>query len=150
MVSYPHPCGFRPHLCKRTSKTHYLYTFTTNMGQIHNRRDKSSKPKQVLLVTYEFSFGEIEKLLKDLKHQHPHIQVEILGKKPFDSLPPETLQATKYILGFNNFPTPEQVPNLEFVQLFSAGANHLPNCLYGNGKWMKLNGVPHRGFMVLL
>ena len=71
-----------------------LYTFTTTeMGQIHNTKDKSSKPKEVLLVTSEFSFGEIEKLLKDLKHQHPHIQVEILGKNSLRLTPSRNSQS---------------------------------------------------------
>jgi phosphoglycerate dehydrogenase-like enzyme len=116
------------------------------MGQIHKTRDKSSKPKEVLLVTSEFSFGEIEKLLKDLKQQHPHLQVEILGKKSFDSLPPELLKATKYLLGYINFPTPEQVPNLRLVQLFSAGANHLSDLPLWKWKsdqvkWCSASGV---------
>lgn len=97
------------------------------MGQLQDKKDSnsSSKAKDVLLITQEFSEGEIQHLLKDLQEQHPSLRPEIVGKTPFDKLPKETLRATKYILGFNNFPMPEQVPNLEFVQLFSAGANHL-------------------------
>ena len=93
------------------------------MGQLQDKKD--SKAKDVLLVTSEFNEGEISKLLKDLREQHPFIRPEIVGNTPMDKVPPEILHATKWILGFNNFPNPEQVPNLEFVQLFSAGANHL-------------------------
>jgi phosphoglycerate dehydrogenase-like enzyme len=46
----------------------------------------------------------------------------------------------------NNFPTPEQVPNLEYVQLFSAGTNHLVNhplwkWKLDEVKWCSASGV---------
>lgn len=50
---------------------------------------------------------------------------EIVGDTPIDKVPSDTLHATNYILSFNSFLMPEQFRNLEFVQLFSAGANHL-------------------------
>ena len=116
------------------------------MGHIDKKFPSSSKNKDVLLVTSEFSVGEVSKLLKDLKQRHPHIQVEILGKSPIDSLPPSTLNSTKYLLGFNNFPTPEQVPNLEFVQLFSAGVDHILDTplwkwKLNDVKWCSASGV---------
>ena len=97
------------------------------MGQLRAKKGSkpSSKAKDVLLITSEFSAGEIAKLLEDLKTRYPSITPELVGKTPLDEVPCETLHNTKYILGFNNFPMPEQVPNLELVQLSSAGANHL-------------------------
>jgi len=97
------------------------------MGQIDKFPSSSSrsKPSDVLLVTSQFSVGEISKLLKIIRQQFPYIQVEILGKSSFDSLAPDLLHATKYLLGADKFPTPAQVPNLQFVQLYSAGVNHL-------------------------
>jgi len=118
------------------------------MGQLQDRKESgsSSKAKDVLLITHEFNPGEIQHLLKDLHDQHPSIRAEIVGDSPLDKVPKETLQATKYILSFNKFPKPEQVPNLEFVQLFSAGANHLfDNPLWkwkpNEVKWCSASGV---------
>src|SRR5271170_6475160 len=122
------------------------------MGQKQDKQDSipshtsSSKNDGILLVTSEFNAGEISKLLKDIKQQHPLIKVEILGKTSIDSLPHETLRATKYLLGYNNFPSPEQAPNLQFVQLFSAGSNHLQthplwNWKLDEVKWCSASGV---------
>lgn len=105
-----------------------------------------SKDKDVLIVTTELLTGEISHLVRDIAKQHPNIHVEALGKRSLDSLPKETLLATKYLLGFNKFPQPEQVPNLEYVQLFSAGSNHLQNhplykWKYDEVKWCSASGV---------
>jgi phosphoglycerate dehydrogenase-like enzyme len=117
------------------------------MGQIDKSSSSSSrsKPKDVLLVTLEFSVDETSQLLKIIK-QHPHIKIKILGKSSFDSLPPEILHATKYLLGVDNLPTPEQVPNLQFVQLYSAGVNHLVDTplwkwKLDEVKWCSASGV---------
>jgi phosphoglycerate dehydrogenase-like enzyme len=99
------------------------------MGQLEK---SPSKDKDVLLITGELLTGSISHLLHDLHERYPEIKVEIVTKdKPLDSFPEETLNATKYILGFANFPRPEQVPNLKYVQIFSAGSNHL----HGDPLW---------------
>lgn len=98
------------------------------MGQSRDNRQSSStdSQKDVLLVTQAHLADRYINGLNDtLAKQHPRIHIEHLGDRTFEEVSAETLQATKYLLGFNRFPTPEQVPNLEFVQLFSAGANHL-------------------------
>jgi phosphoglycerate dehydrogenase-like enzyme len=105
-----------------------------------------SGSKDILIVTTELLTGQISHLVKDIAKKHPNIHVESLGNKSIDDLPKETLQATKYLLGFNKFPKPEQVPNLEYVQIFSAGSNHLQDhplykWKYNEVKWCSASGV---------
>jgi len=98
------------------------------MGHLDKSSSSSSKGKDVLLITTELLTGQISHLLHDLNERHPEIKVEIVTKDtPLESFSQETLKATKYLLGFTNFPRPEQVPNLKYVQIFSAGSNHLHN-----------------------
>jgi phosphoglycerate dehydrogenase-like enzyme len=118
------------------------------MGQLENKKDSSSgaTAKKVLLVTTELAAGQSSALLKDLETLRPDIHVEFLDKRPFDELPPGILENTRYLLGFSNFPAPEQVPNLEWVQLFSAGVNHMLNhplwkWKVDEVKWCNASGV---------
>jgi phosphoglycerate dehydrogenase-like enzyme len=119
------------------------------MGRVKASTSSVSLSKDVLLVTDEIQPGEIAKRFKELglHERYPNIHVEILpNDSSLDSLAPETLRATKYLLGFNNFPKPEQVPNLELVQLFSAGSNHLHNhplwtWKQDEVKWSSASGV---------
>jgi len=115
------------------------------MGHLNKKAPKEKKP--ILIVTHPLSKNEREKLLADLKSKHPHIRVEFLGKDgSISDIPPDRLKATRYITGYNKFPEPEQVPALEFVQLSSAGVNHLWNLpLYkwrlDDVKWSSASGV---------
>lgn len=57
----------------------------------------------------------------------PGIQIEIHGvdmyAKQLPDIPAETWRRTTVLFTWKLFPTPEMVPNLKYIQLFSAGCN---------------------------
>jgi len=115
------------------------------MGHLNKKLPKGRKP--ILLVTRSLSENEKKQLLEGLKSKHPNIQVEFLGKDgSINDVPADRLKATRYVMGYNKWPEPEQVPSLEFVQLHSAGADHLWDLpLYkwrlDEVKWCSASGV---------
>jgi phosphoglycerate dehydrogenase-like enzyme len=104
-----------------------------------------STDKDVLLVTSGMD-GALVTLLSDFPARRPSIElIFALDKSTLSSLSPEVLSRVKYIIGFNKFPSPEQVPNLEYVQTISAGTNHLHNHPLWTGpspvQWINASGI---------
>ena len=104
--------------------------------------------KDVLLVTTDLLGNSISGLLQGFQTQHPSLEIHIIPNNSSpSSLPSDILIRTKYIIGFNNFPEPSLVPNLSYVQLFSAGSNHLHSHPLWNDttnpsvKWCSASGV---------
>jgi phosphoglycerate dehydrogenase-like enzyme len=114
------------------------------MGYINDETSSTSKGKDILLVAH--ALGETQDaLLDDLHKTLPHLKV-VLNEDPIDKIPTDILKATKYLLTFNHIPTPEQTPNLKFIQLFSAGSNHaqkepLWKWKLDDVKWCSASGV---------
>jgi phosphoglycerate dehydrogenase-like enzyme len=107
-----------------------------------------SDSKDILLLTTDFK-GWVNNALnsKAFKEKYPGIEVVAISETgTIDDISPETLRQTKYVVGFQKFPKPEQVPNVQFVQLFSAGSNHMhghPLWQYriDKVKWSSASGV---------
>jgi phosphoglycerate dehydrogenase-like enzyme len=105
--------------------------------------------KDILLLTTDFKGAQVYKILTSqaFKDRFPNIETHSISETgTVDSIPPAILRQTKYIAGFRNIPLPEQVPNLEFVQLLSAGHNHVHNHPLWNSKldevkWSSASGV---------
>ena len=108
-----------------------------------------SDAKDVLLLTTDFKGAPVYNILnsKAFKEQFPNIDVVAINDTgTVDSVPSELLRKAKYVIGFRKFPTPEQVPNLQFVQLFSAGSNHMHShplwaSRLDDVKWSSASGV---------
>src|SRR5271170_3263730 len=94
-----------------------------DMDQLQQKKD--SKAKDVLLITSGFNEDEASQLLKDIKEQHPTIKPETVGNTPIDAVPIEILHATKWILGYNNFPKPEQPEARIFTTVFGGSESFI-------------------------
>lgn len=86
-----------------------------------------SKPETLLIlmpwepsVTWISSLPEINPGIKVIYHKTKHGAYDIP-----DDVPAETWNATTVLFTWRAFPPPELVPNLQYVQLLSAGANHI-------------------------
>ena len=81
--------------------------------------------KLILLMPWTPS----EEFLERLRVRHPGLQVLYYSTQwssalPAD-IPPEEWEDATILLTGASFPTPELAPKLEYVQLMSAGANHI-------------------------
>src|SRR5262245_21490533 len=76
---------------------------------------------RVVLVTQQLEdrwVERIEGLARGLRiEQQPHVKVE--------DIPADLWREVEIICTYNILPTPEQAPRLSWVQLHSAGANHV-------------------------
>ncbi|KAK4209999.1 oxidoreductase-like protein [Rhypophila decipiens] len=98
---------------------------------IENRSGTGTlKGHKLLIVT---AVGAPAAYLQKLKTEFPDLEIDthILNgrflNKPqeVDQVPPEKWKDVTILVTFNVLPTPEQAPKLEYVQLFSAGVNHI-------------------------
>ncbi|VBB76784.1 Putative D-3-phosphoglycerate dehydrogenase [Podospora comata] len=86
--------------------------------------------------------------IKNLKAEFPGLQVVTYRQTEWDQtwapFPDEEWKDVTVLLTFTVLPTPEQAPKLEYVQLMSAGANHvldLPIFKDTEAKFCTANGV---------
>lgn len=83
--------------------------------------------KLLIVAPWQAPAGLLEKLTNafpDLKVVY-HVNTSKTTPPSPDSIPDETWQDVTILLTFNTLPTPEQAPKLQYVQLMSAGANHV-------------------------
>ena len=92
--------------------------------------NKTLKGHKLLIVT---AVGAPAAYLKQLQTEFPDLVIEthiLSGRfltKPqeADQVPSDVWKDVTILLTFNVLPTPEQAPKLQYVQLMSAGANHV-------------------------
>jgi hypothetical protein len=109
--------------------------------------NKTLKGHKLLLVTpWPVPAGFAE----GLKSEFPDLEVVIHlqnwdGKAlPLEVLPPEMWKNVTILLTFSTLPKPEEASTLQYVQLMSAGVNHLldnPTFKDTNVKFCSANGV---------
>ena len=67
-----------------------------------------------------------DSLMARLQQVSPDLTIERISARSSEQVPEELLQRVEVLYGFPwMLPTPEQVPNLKWVQLYSAGADRL-------------------------
>lgn len=94
------------------------------------KTNKTLKGHKLLIVT---AVGAPAAYLENLKATFPDLEIDthiLSGRflnKPqeVEQVPPEKWKDVTILVTFNVLPTPEQAPKLEYVQLFSAGVNHI-------------------------
>ncbi len=65
-----------------------------------------------------------EEQLARFRAVSPRLEVMQRSVSQVEEMPAEVWQAVEVLCTFSTFPTPDQAPNLRWVQLMSAGANH--------------------------
>ena len=79
-----------------------------------------------VLITVRFDEAHLEKL----KASVPDIHIHAIPTRRFDDVPVDIRQAIEVLYTASAFPpSQEEVPRLRWIQLHSAGANHLPDWL---------------------
>jgi phosphoglycerate dehydrogenase-like enzyme len=73
-----------------------------------------------VLSTVRFS----EEQLARFRALSPQLEVIQKSVSQVEEVPPELWQSVEVLCTFSTFPAPDQAPNLRWVQLMSAGANH--------------------------
>lgn len=122
-------------------------TTTTATMLIKTNVNKTLKGHKLLLVTpWPVPAGFAE----ELKTEFPDLEVVIRLQNwdgralPLEVLPPETWKNVTILLTFSTLPRPEEASTLQYVQLMSAGVNHLldsPMFKDTNVKFCSANGV---------
>ncbi|KAK4227011.1 putative D-3-phosphoglycerate dehydrogenase [Podospora fimiseda] len=112
---------------------------------MENNINKTLKGHKLLMV---MPWEQPDSFLKKLSAEFPDLKVAAYVQPEWDQghppFPEEEWQDVTLLLTFTVLPTPEQAPNLQFVQLMSAGANHVldaPIFEKTNVKFCTANGV---------
>ncbi|KAL2166242.1 hypothetical protein VTG60DRAFT_3082 [Thermothelomyces hinnuleus] len=85
--------------------------------------------KLLIIAPWQAPAGFLEKLAAAFPDLQVVYHVHSLATTPpsTDAIPDQTWRDVTILLTFNTLPTPEQAPKLQYVQLLSAGANHVLN-----------------------
>ena len=81
--------------------------------------------KLLVIVPWAAPAGSLEKFATAFPDLEVVFHVQSWDEKPPKPVPAETWEDVTILLTFGTFPTLEQAPKLAFVQLMSAGANHV-------------------------
>lgn len=95
---------------------------------IKTEANKTLKGHKLLIIAPwkapdEFTAG-LAAQFPDLEVIH-HVEAWTSGALPQAKVPAETWKDVTILLTFSTLPTPEVAPNLQYVQVMSAGVNHL-------------------------
>ena len=81
--------------------------------------------KLLVIAPWAAPAGSLEKFTTAFPDLEVVVHVQSWDQKPPIPVPAETWKDVTILLTFAAFPTPEQAPKLAYVQLMSAGANHV-------------------------
>lgn len=81
----------------------------------------ASTSSRIALIAMPFE----EQWRAHLQNLAPHLQIEVRPVRQLEDISPEIWQHVEILYTLHIVPAPEQAPKLRWVQLYSAGANHV-------------------------
>lgn len=85
-------------------------------------------PEEVLLFLYsDKGSNDLKHLFDSIEAQFPHVEVVPHSAKSTDDVPDSLWQRATIVVTLFLLPKPELVPNLKWIQLASAGIDHIVN-----------------------